>query len=89
MANEDKKKALEQQAQKEAAYRAERVAFLDKMPSEVMKGSDKPFVDNEQFNIVQYNDGKASILRGKYAFRARTFQDAFEMFGALIKPIVM
>jgi hypothetical protein len=54
-----------------------------------MKGSDKPFVNNEKFYIVQYNDGKVSILKGKYSFQARTFQDAFEAFGDLIKPIVM
>jgi hypothetical protein len=54
-----------------------------------MKGSDKRFLANQQFYIIQYNDKKVSMMKGKYAFRARTFQDAFERFGDLIKPLMM
>lgn len=54
-----------------------------------MKGSDKPFVNNEKFSIVQYNGGKVSILKGKYNFKARSYQDAFEAFGNLIKPVML
>lgn len=88
MAKESEKVAAEELAKKEAAYRAERVAFLDKLSSDVMKGSDKPFVNNELFHVVMYNDGKASMV-GRMSFRARTFQDAFERFADLIKPTMM
>lgn len=54
-----------------------------------MKGSDKPFVNNEQFNVIMYNDKKVSILRGKFSFRARSYQEAFEKFADLIKPTMM
>ena len=89
MAKDAEKKAAEAKAKKEAEYRAERVAFLDKMPNQVMKGSDKPFVNNEQFNVIMYNDKKVSILRGKFSFRARSYQEAFEKFADLIKPTMM
>jgi hypothetical protein len=89
MAKAEDKKAAEELVKKEAAYRAERVAFMEKFSSQVMKGSDKNFVNNEKFYIVQYNDKKVSILKGKYSFKARTFQDAFERFADLVKPIMM
>jgi hypothetical protein len=52
MAKEGKQKAAEEKVKKEAAYRAERVAFVEKLSTQVMKGSDKPFVNNEKFYIV-------------------------------------
>jgi hypothetical protein len=54
-----------------------------------MKGSDKNFFANEKFQILQYNDKKVTLMKGKYIFNARNYQDAFEKFADLIKPIVM
>jgi hypothetical protein len=89
MAKAEDQKAIKEKAEKDAAYRAERVTFIDTLSSKVMKGSDKPFVNNEQFYIIKFNDGKVSTMTGKYRFRARTFQDAFERFADFIRPIVM
>ena len=89
LAKEAERKEAEEKAAKEAAIRAERVAFLDKLPSQVMKGSDKRFTNNEQFSIIQYSNQKLNLMRGKYTFKARTYQDAFERFADLIKPIMM
>lgn len=54
-----------------------------------MKGSDKRFQANEQFSIIHYSNKKVNLMNGKYTFRARTFQDAFERFADLVKPIMM
>lgn len=65
-----------------------RLDFLSKLSEKVLSATDKPFLNpTELFNILvyykedkTYKEEKVELFRGKYQFKAKSYQEAVEKF---------
>lgn len=94
--SDDKKIPVKEDPGKAAAdLKKLRLDFLSKLSTKVLTATDKPFLNpTEQFNVLvwykqdkTYKEEKVELFRGKYQFKAKSYQEAVEKFVSLITPL--